>query len=57
MENDIGELLVGITDSIERLAVEASKSAEILGVITSKIIELRKDVDKLIENNQKGIAK
>lgn len=57
MENEIAELLVNITDSINKLASEASSIVDTMQILAKKVVELRTDVDKLIENNQKGAVK
>lgn len=57
MENEIAELLVNVTDSINKLAREASNIVDIIQTLAKKVVELRTDVDKLIENNQKGAVK
>lgn len=57
MENEIAELLVNITDSINKLAREASSIVDTMQILAKKVVELRTDVDKLIENNQKGAVK
>lgn len=57
MENEIAELLVNITDSINKLASEASTIVDTMQILAKKVVELRTDVDKLIENNQKGAVK
>lgn len=54
MEKELMELLVGITDSIENLASEASKIVDTMGILATKVVELRTDVDKLIENQTGG---
>ncbi len=51
MENEVMELLVNVTDSITKLATEASRVVEVMTILTQKYVELRTDVDKLIENN------
>lgn len=54
MEEELGILLVGVTSTLESLAVELSKTTEVMSLIANKFIELRTDVNKLIENQTGG---
>lgn len=54
MDEELGELLVEIADSVVRLSTELSKIVDALGIITKQITSLRTDVDKLIENSGGG---
>lgn len=57
MGNELGELFLKVADCIEKLAESVTHTSECVTLLTNEIITLRDDVNKLIENNQKGASK
>ena len=54
MENDVKELLVRSTEVMDHLSKAIESVADCVGTLMQITKELRTDVDKLIENSQKG---
>lgn len=54
MENDVKELLVRCTEVMGHLSKATESVADCVGTLMQITKELRTDVDKLIENSQKG---
>lgn len=54
MENELSELFVHVADCIERLAKTVAHTTECVSLLTKEVVAMRDDVNKLIENNQKG---
>lgn len=57
MENELEELFLKVADCIGKLAESVKHTSECVTLLTHEIITLRDDVNKLIENNQKGASK
>lgn len=57
MEKDVKELLVRSTEVMGHLSKAIASVAECVGTLMQITEELRTDVDKLIENTQKGGVK
>lgn len=54
MEEKLSEMFVKVADCIEKLAESVTHTSECVTLLTHEIVTLRDDVNKLIENNQKG---
>lgn len=57
MEEKLSEMFVRVADCIEKLAESVTRTSECVTLLTHEIVTLRDDVNKLIENNQKGEPK
>ena len=57
MENELSELFMHVADCIERLAKTVAHTTECVSLLTKEVVAMRDDVNKLIENNQKGVSK
>lgn len=57
MENELEELFLKVADCIGKLAESVTQASECVTLLTHEVITLRDDVNKLIENNQKGVSK
>ena len=57
MENDFEKQFAKIVNCIEALGKTVKYTCECVTLLTEEVVSLRKDVDKLIENNQKGASK
>lgn len=57
MEKEVRELLVRSTEVMDHLSKAIESVAECVGTLMQITKELRTDVDKLIENSQKGGVK
>ena len=57
MENELAEKLAKVVNCIEKLGKTVSYTCECITLLTEEVVSLREDVNKLIENNQKGVSK
>ena len=57
MENELAEKLAKVVACIEKLGKTASYTCECVTLLTEEVVSLREDVNRLIENNQKGASK
>lgn len=57
MKKELEELFLKVADCIGKLAESVKHTSECVTLLTHEIITLRDDVNKLIENNQKGASK
>ena len=57
MEEKLSEMFVKVAECIEKLAKSVTHTSECVTLLTHEIVTLRDDVNKLIENNQKGESK
>ena len=57
MKGKLSELFVKLTDCITHITKAISLCDENIGILIKEVKSLRDDVNKLIENNQKGASK
>ena len=57
MEEKLSEMFVRVADCIEKLGKSVSYTCECVKLLTEEVASLREDVNRLIENNQKGASK
>ena len=57
LEEKLSEMFVRVADCIEKLGKSVSYTCECVKLLTEEVASLREDVNRLIENNQKGASK